>query len=84
MVRKYIRSRPPAWRSFGVLAPAQSQNGLASAIGIHDEIGEIGMKKCAYCGRENDDSAASCTECGTEEFKAADHSGVLAKPWPPV
>jgi hypothetical protein len=24
------------------------------------------MKKCAYCGRENDDAAAHCRECGTE------------------
>jgi len=24
------------------------------------------MKKCAYCGRENDDNAIPCSECGTE------------------
>ena len=24
------------------------------------------MKKCSYCGRENEDSAAYCFECGTE------------------
>ena len=24
------------------------------------------MKKCAYCGRENDDAAGRCRECGTE------------------
>jgi hypothetical protein len=24
------------------------------------------MKKCSYCGRENDESASACTECGTE------------------
>ena len=23
------------------------------------------MKKCSYCGRENDDDAVSCGECGT-------------------
>ncbi len=40
------------------------------------------MKKCAYCGRENEDSAASCKECGTEQFKDADHADLLAKPWP--
>jgi hypothetical protein len=28
------------------------------------------MKTCAYCGRENEDSAVHCGECGTEEFKA--------------
>jgi uncharacterized membrane protein YhaH (DUF805 family)/ribosomal protein L40E len=24
------------------------------------------MKKCTYCGRENDDEATACRECGTE------------------
>ena len=24
------------------------------------------MKKCAYCGRENDEGARRCAECGTE------------------
>src|SRR5262245_28691246 len=24
------------------------------------------MKKCTYCGRENEDAAAVCVECGTE------------------
>ena len=24
------------------------------------------MKKCGYCGCENDDNAAHCRECGTE------------------
>jgi hypothetical protein len=28
------------------------------------------MKECAYCGRENEDAAARCRECGTEEFKS--------------
>ena len=26
------------------------------------------MKKCAYCGRENEDTATNCVECGTAEF----------------
>jgi len=30
------------------------------------------MKKCAYCGRENDDDATQCPECGTGEFLAPD------------
>ena len=29
------------------------------------------MKECAYCGRENEDAAARCRECGTDEFKTA-------------
>ena len=24
------------------------------------------MKKCSYCGRENDEASANCSECGTE------------------
>lgn len=28
------------------------------------------MKKCAYCGRENNDGAIHCCECGTTEFKS--------------
>jgi ribosomal protein L40E len=27
------------------------------------------MKICAYCGRENDDAAIHCRECGTQEFE---------------
>jgi hypothetical protein len=27
------------------------------------------MKTCAYCGRQNQDLAAVCVECGTAEFK---------------
>ncbi len=26
------------------------------------------MKYCTYCGKENEDAAARCGECGTEEF----------------
>ena len=26
------------------------------------------MKECAYCGRENEDAALRCRECGTDEF----------------
>jgi hypothetical protein len=29
------------------------------------------MKECAYCGRENEDAALRCRECGTEEFNTA-------------
>jgi hypothetical protein len=27
------------------------------------------LKPCAYCGKENEDLAAFCAECGTTEFK---------------
>jgi uncharacterized membrane protein YvbJ len=27
------------------------------------------MKECTYCGRENEDHAVSCRECGTDSFK---------------
>ena len=27
------------------------------------------MKNCAYCGKENDDDAVCCRECGTDGFK---------------
>jgi Putative prokaryotic signal transducing protein len=33
------------------------------------------MKECAYCGRQNEDAAMRCQECGTDEFK----TGALAK-----
>lgn len=42
------------------------------------------MKECAYCGRQNEDEAIYCRECGTEQFKTAD--GVVEPPavWPRV
>ena len=35
------------------------------------ELGSFGsmgshMKRCSYCGRENDDAAVRCVECGTD------------------
>lgn len=27
------------------------------------------MKKCMYCGRENEDTAVNCGQCGTSDFK---------------
>lgn len=30
------------------------------------------MKECAYCGRENQDAATRCRECGSEEFKTGE------------
>lgn len=29
------------------------------------------MKICAYCGRENEDTALLCAGCGTNEFKSS-------------
>jgi hypothetical protein len=45
------------------------------------------MKSCAYCGRENQDNASHCFECGTGEFVIAAHLDAMAtlakKPhWP--
>ena len=28
------------------------------------------MKNCSYCGKENDEGATHCRECGTGEFKS--------------
>jgi hypothetical protein len=45
-----------------------------------------GMKFCAYCGKENDDSSAHCCECGMEEFTATARAAMtptLAQPFSP-
>lgn len=44
------------------------------------------MKSCAYCGRENDDAATSCCECGTGEFRSNNPTPLpeQPKPDPPV
>jgi hypothetical protein len=39
------------------------------------------MKKCAYCGRENEDGAVHCQECGTTEFK---NSPIATSPDPTI
>ena len=28
------------------------------------------MKKCTYCGRENDDEAVQCSQCAMDEFRS--------------
>ena len=38
------------------------------------------MKFCAYCGRENEDNAARCRECGTDEFIATTRVAVTPPP----
>lgn len=35
------------------------------------------MKPCAYCGKENEDEASVCAECGTSEFKSAGSTQAL-------
>jgi hypothetical protein len=41
------------------------------------------MKNCAYCGKENDDHAVYCRECGTEGFKQPASAAKPAEPVPP-
>ena len=41
---------------------------LAFASGREHSI--QAMKNCAYCGRENDEHARVCPQCGSEEFSA--------------
>jgi hypothetical protein len=40
------------------------------------------MKTCAYCGKENDDDAVCCRECGTEGFKESAAEDKPAEPVP--
>ena len=44
------------------------------------------MKLCAYCGRENDDTAVACRECGTDEFNstALAEAPLTERPPPPL
>ena len=37
------------------------------------------MKPCAYCGKENEDGAATCAECGTDAFKTTMDAPVVAQ-----
>src|SRR5438046_8822050 len=37
------------------------------------------MKRCAYCGRENNDSASICNECGSPDLRMADDPVALAQ-----
>jgi hypothetical protein len=38
------------------------------------------MKNCAYCGKENDDDAVYCRECGTDGFKKLVSEDKLSEP----
>src|SRR3954466_5598730 len=41
------------------------------------------MKECAYCGRQNQDAASQCEECGTNEFKMPPPASNTTGPsWP--
>jgi len=37
------------------------------------------MKSCAYCGRENEDDAVRCCECGTAQFVHPASSAMLSQ-----
>ena len=41
------------------------------------------MKICAYCGKENDDEAVCCRECGTDGFKESASADKRAEPAAP-
>ena len=41
------------------------------------------MKKCSYCGKENDDDALCCRECGTEGFQTPASAEKPAEPVAP-
>lgn len=38
------------------------------------------MKTCAYCGKDNEDAAIRCFECGTEEFETDAAATTAASP----
>jgi hypothetical protein len=42
------------------------RNAWRRAIGAFSNKAASGMKKCEYCGQEDDDEAARCRGCGTE------------------
>ena len=42
------------------------------------------MKRCGYCGRENEDTAAYCSECGTDRFAGTSPSPVPRAPHGPT
>jgi hypothetical protein len=37
------------------------------------------MKTCTYCGRENEDRAPKCQECGTEFVRGSESTGDTSK-----
>ncbi|HEV2436276.1 MAG TPA: site-2 protease family protein [Verrucomicrobiae bacterium] len=42
------------------------------------------MKRCSYCGRENEDDAVHCRECGTTEFEGSSTAATAPVPGEPV
>ena len=42
------------------------------------------MKTCSYCGKENEDGAMTCRECGTEKFRSAEPSKPPSLPEKPA
>src|ERR1041385_1885319 len=43
-----------------------------------------GVKTCSYCGRENDDTAAQCMECGTSDLAVPCGETVIPPDQPPA
>ena len=42
------------------------------------------MKSCVYCGRDNEDDATHCRECGTVEFVVATPASPPPRPTPSI
>ena len=42
------------------------------------------MKTCTYCGRENEDDAIQCPQCGKDEFRIGDEADAAISPAEPV
>ena len=42
------------------------------------------MKRCGYCGRENQDDATFCYNCGTSEFKSRTSEESVTPSPPPI
>ena len=45
--------------------------------------GDQTMKKCSYCGYDNDDNAIRCRSCGTGDFKQPTGTAAVPAALPP-
>src|SRR3954468_22439302 len=60
----YLPIAPPGFRSADSSPQASTRSqraGLPCAIELNGMI----RKECSYCGRDNDEGASFCRECGT-------------------